>query len=43
MTVTFPRIDDLSAAGKAEFLKVREHIDKALAALSKNPDLFIPM
>jgi murein DD-endopeptidase MepM/ murein hydrolase activator NlpD len=43
MTVTFPRIDDLTAAQKTDFLKVREHIDNASAALTKSPNLFIPM
>lgn len=43
MTVTFPRIDDLNAAEKTEFLKVRARIDEALTALANNPVLFIPM
>ncbi|MCL2748582.1 MAG: peptidoglycan DD-metalloendopeptidase family protein [Alphaproteobacteria bacterium] len=43
MTVTFPRIDDLTALQKESFLKVREKIDEAMIALEKNPRLSIPM
>lgn len=43
MTVTFPRIDDLTKSQKEDFLKVREKIDHALDVLIKNPKLFVPM
>ncbi|NMA32784.1 MAG: peptidoglycan DD-metalloendopeptidase family protein [Alphaproteobacteria bacterium] len=43
MTVTFPRIDDLTASQKTEFLKIREKIDYALDTLASNPNLSIPM
>ncbi|MDR0967903.1 MAG: peptidoglycan DD-metalloendopeptidase family protein [Rickettsiales bacterium] len=43
MTVTFPRIDDLTAAQKKDFIKVRKNIDKADKTLAEYPNLFIPM
>ncbi len=43
MTVTFPRIDDLTAAQKIKFLEFKGKIDQASNALSNNPNLFIPM
>lgn len=43
MTVTFPRIDDLTAAQKTKFLDFKVKVDQASNALEKNPNLFIPM
>ena len=43
MTITFPRIDDLTAAQKTKFLEFKGKIDQASNALSNNPNLFIPM
>ncbi len=43
MTVTFPRIDDLTATQKAKFLDFKSKVDKASDALVHNPNLFIPM
>jgi len=43
MTVTFPRIDDLTATQKSKFLEFKGKVDQASSALSDNPNLFIPM
>ena len=43
MTVTFPRVDDLTAAQKGDFMKLRDDVDAASKALAADPNLFIPM
>jgi murein DD-endopeptidase MepM/ murein hydrolase activator NlpD len=43
MTVTFPRIDDLTATQKSKFLEFKSKVDTASTALADNPNLFIPM
>jgi len=43
MTVTFPRIDDLTATQKEIFFQTRDKIDGISAELKKDPDMYIPI